>query len=66
MEPSDTLTSALRTEARLDAEEDRLLDEQGRLIRAQRDALARGDDAAIETLGEQIHAVTMRRRAVRA
>lgn len=60
------LTKALDQEGALEAEEDRLSDRKGELIREQLKALGAGDDQRVTQLSKQIHSVEMRRRGVRA
>lgn len=63
---AEGLAKALTIEGNLETTEDRLSEEKGKLIRAQRAALMRGDHAEIESLGQKMHKVELRRRAVRA
>ena len=62
---TENLTDGLKLESDLENQEDQHSNEKGTLIRAQLDALARGDDTEIDRLGEAIHQAEQRRRAVR-
>ena len=62
---AETLSEALRTEAEMEAEEDRLSEECRAYIRDQLAALERNDNAGMKRLAREIEQLNLRRRAVR-